>query len=56
MKLAFEFPDKMKQPIQCGELCYVLPHQNVSFCFLFTNEDDAFVFSIGVRVLRGDDA
>lgn len=41
----------MNQPIKCGDMCYIMPHQEKCFCFLFTNTDDAFTFSIGVLIV-----
>ena len=31
-----------------GDLCYILPHQNKSFCFLFSNSADEVIFESGV--------
>lgn len=41
----------MNQPIKCGDMCYIMPHQEKCFCFLFTNTDDAFTFFIGVLIV-----
>lgn len=48
LQLCVELYDHMKEPIKSSELCYIIPHHDLSFCLLFTNEDDAFIFNTGV--------
>ena len=48
LRMCFEFYDKIEEPIHCSDLCYIIPHKNLSFCLLFTNQDDALILSYGV--------
>lgn len=48
LQLCVELYDHMEEPIKSSELCYIIPHHDLSFCLLFTNEDDAFIFKTGV--------
>ena len=48
VQLAFEFPDNMKLPKKYCDRCCVLPHDKMSFCFVFPTVSDAEIFWIGV--------
>ena len=48
VELALEFPNNMEEPIKFGDRCYVMPHRDVSFCFVFPYANDAETFYYGV--------
>ena len=52
LKLCFEFSDNMERAVKCSNYCYVIPHENLSFCLLFPDLEDALTFEMGVAVVQ----
>ena len=42
----------MEKAIKCGNYCYIIPRQNLSFCLLFPDLEDALTFEMGVALSR----
>lgn len=40
----------MDNPVKFGDRCYVMPHKDVCFCFVFPSASDAEIFELGVCV------